>query len=184
MKNALRNSPVVISQALELKREIEDWAPPIDLETVQDPSQLMTDAIQTAETYRWSALALLYQAVPELPNLTSYGELAQKILVYLATIPLSSPTVIVHILPLMVAGNDAVLQEDREFVRDRWKAMSQRLVTGIIERALEITEEVWKRRVWGWFPQPRRPSRNHEPISTAKSQDQHVPHICCIQEGR
>lgn len=150
MKNALRNSPVVISQALELKREIEDWAPPIDLETVQDPSQLMTDAIQTAETYRWSALALLYQAVPELPNLTSYGELAQKILVYLATIPLSSPTVIVHILPLMVAGNDAILQEDREFVRDRWKAMSQRLVTGIIERALEITEEVWKRRDEYW----------------------------------
>jgi hypothetical protein len=150
IKNALRNSPVIISQALELKREIEDWAPPVDLETVHDHSQLMTDAIQTAEAYRWSTLALLYQAVPELPNLTSYGELSQKILVYLATIPLSSPTIIVHILPLMIAGNDAVEKEDREFVRDRWKAMSQRLVTGIVERALEITEEVWKRRDEYW----------------------------------
>ena len=150
MKNALRNSPVVISQALELKREIEEWAPPVDLEAVHDHSQLMTDAIQTAESYRWSTLALLYQTVPELPNLTSYGELSQKILVYLATIPLSSPTIIVHILPLMIAGNDAVEQEDREFVRDRWKAMSQRLVTGIVQRALEITEEVWKRRDEYW----------------------------------
>ena len=150
IKNALRNSPVVIAQALELKRQIEDWAPPIDLETIHDHSQLMTDAIQTAEAYRWSTLALLYQAVPEIPNLTSYGELAQKILVYLATIPISSPTIIVHILPLVIAGNDAVEQEDREFVRDRWKAMSQRLITGIVERALDITEEVWKRRDEYW----------------------------------
>ncbi|KAF3010786.1 hypothetical protein E8E13_007911 [Curvularia kusanoi] len=145
-KNALRNSPVIISQALELKRMIEDWAPPVELETIEHHSQLMTDAIQTAEAYRWSTLSLLYQAVPELPNLTSYAELAQKVLVYLATIPLSSPTIIVHILPLMIAGNDAAEEEDRDFVRDRWKAMSQRLVTGIVERALEITEEVWKRR--------------------------------------
>lgn len=146
VKNAPRNSPVIISQALELQRTIEDWVPPVDLETIANHSQLMTDAIQTAEAYRWSTLSLLYQAVPELPNLTSYGELAQKILVYLATIPLSSPTIIVHILPLIIAGNDAVEEEDRDFVRDRWRAMSKRLVTGIVERALELTEEVWKRR--------------------------------------
>lgn len=150
VKNACRNSPVIISQALELKRNIEDWVPPVDLELIEDHSQLTTDAIQTAEAYRWSILGLLYQAVPELPNQTSYGELAQKILVYIATIPLSSPTIIVHILPLIVAGNDAVEEEDRDFVRDRWKAMSKRLVTGIVERALDITEEVWKRRDDYW----------------------------------
>lgn len=150
VKNAPRNSPVIISQALELKRSIEDWAPPIDVEILEDHSQLVTDAIQTAEAYRWSILSLLYQAVPELPNQTSYGELAQKILVYIATIPLSSPTVIVHILPLIIAGNDAVEEEDRDFVRDRWRAMSKRLVTGIVERALDITEEVWKRRDEYW----------------------------------
>ena len=151
VKNALRNSPVIISQALELKRNIEDWVPPFDLETVDNHSQVMTDAIQTAEAYRWSILSLLYQAVPELPNQTSYGELAQKTLVYLATIPLSSPTIIIHILPLIIAGNDAVGDEDRGFVRDRWKAMSKRLVTGVVERALEITEEVWKRRDEYWM---------------------------------
>ncbi|KAH7064223.1 fungal-specific transcription factor domain-containing protein [Paraphoma chrysanthemicola] len=142
-----RNSPAIISQALELRSTIERWSLPIDLEAIDDePSQLMTDAIQTAEAYRWSALLMLYQTVPELPNLTSYGELAQKILVYLATIPLSSSTNIVHIFPLIVAGCDAVEEEDRQFVRDRWNAMSQRMVPGVVDRCLRITEEIWKRR--------------------------------------
>ncbi|KAH7392400.1 fungal-specific transcription factor domain-containing protein [Phaeosphaeria sp. MPI-PUGE-AT-0046c] len=145
-REAPRNSPAIISQAIELRRAIEQWTLPVDLETIEDPSQLMTDAIQTAEAYRWATLMILYQAVPELPNLTSYGELAQKILVYIATIPLSSSTIIIHIFPLMVAGCDAVEEEDRQFVRDRWHAMSQRMVTGIVDRCLRITEEIWKRR--------------------------------------
>lgn len=141
-----RNSPAIISKGLELKRSIEEWIPPVDLESIDDPSQNMTDAIQTAEAYRWSTLCLLYQAIPELPNLTSYGELAQKILVYLATIPMNSPTIVVQILPLMVAGCDAVEEEDRDFVRERWHAMSERMVTSVVNRCLRITEEVWKRR--------------------------------------
>lgn len=145
-REAPRNSPAIISQAIELRRAIEQWTLPVDLEAIEDPSQLMTDAIQTAEAYRWATLMILYQAVPELPNLTSYGELAQKILVYLATIPLSSTTIIIHIFPLMVAGCDAVEEEDRQFVRDRWHAMSQRMVSSIVDRCLKITEETWKRR--------------------------------------
>jgi hypothetical protein len=145
-REVTRNSPTIISQAIELRQAIEQWTLPIDLESIDDPSQVMTDAIQTAEAYRWSTLMILYQAVPELPNLTSYGELAQRILVYLATIPLSSTTLIVHIFPLMIAGCDAVEEEDRQFVRERWLAMSQRMVTGIVDRCLKITEEIWKRR--------------------------------------
>lgn len=145
-RSTTRNSPAIISQALALKRIIEDWTPPVDLESIEDPSPNLTDAIQTAEAYRWATLCLLYQAVPELPNLTSYGELAQKILVYLATIPLSSATIIVHILPLIVAGCDAVEEEDREFVRDRWRSMSQHMVTKVVDQSLKLTEEVWRRR--------------------------------------
>lgn len=145
-KAASRNSPAIISCALELRRNIEEWAPPIHLEAIDDPSPDMTDAIQTAEAYRWATLGLLYQAVPELPNLTSYGEVAQKVLVYLATIPLTSATIIVHIFPLIVAGPDAVEEEDREFVRERWKQMSKRMVTGTVEKCLDVTEEAWKRR--------------------------------------
>jgi hypothetical protein len=145
-RESSRNSPAIISQAIELRREIENWTLPIDLEAIEDPSQVMIDAIQTAEAYRWSTLMFMYQAVPELPNLTSYGELAQKILVYLATISLSSTTIILHIFPLMVAGCDAVEEEDRQFVRERWHAMSKSMVTGIIDRCIKITEELWRRR--------------------------------------
>ncbi|KAF2032117.1 hypothetical protein EK21DRAFT_61538 [Setomelanomma holmii] len=145
-REALRNSSAIISQALELRRAIEQRTLPIDLETIDDPSQLMTDAVQTAEAYRWSTLLMLYQTVPEFPNLTSYGELAQRILVYLATIPLSSTTIIVHTFPLMVAGCDTVEEEDRQFIRDKWNEMAQRMVPGVIERCLKITEEIWKRR--------------------------------------
>lgn len=141
-----RNSPLIISQAIELRRQIEVWSPPIDLETTDNPSQIMTDAIQTAEAYRYSTLLILYQAVPELPNLTSYGEIAQRILVYLATIPVTSTTIIAHIFPLMVAGCDAVEEEDREFVRERWTAMKARMVTAVVDRCLSITEELWARR--------------------------------------
>jgi hypothetical protein len=145
-REASRNSPAIISQAIELRRAIEQWTLPVDLEVIDDPSQLMTDAIQTAEAYRWSTLMILYQAVPELPNLTSYGELAQKILVYLATIPLSSTTISMHIFPLMIAGCDAVEEEDRQFVRERWQIMSQRTATGTVDRCQKLTEEIWKRR--------------------------------------
>jgi hypothetical protein len=46
----------------------------------------------------------------------------------------------------MVAGADTVEKEDREFVRERWQATSQRLAESSVSRCLELTEEVWKRR--------------------------------------
>lgn len=141
-----RNSPAIISRAIDMKNAIEKWTPAIDLEHVDHPTSNMSDAIQTAEAYRWSTLLLLQQAVPELPNLASFGELAQKTLVYLATIPIKSRTIIVHTYPLMVAGSEAVDEEDREFVRARWKSMGKRMISGIVDRCLEITEEVWRRR--------------------------------------
>lgn len=171
VRSTPRNSPAIISQALELKRAIEDWTSPVDLEAVDNPSPNMTDAIQTAEAYRWSTLYLLYQAVPELPHLTSCDELAQKILIYLATIPLNSTTIIVHILPLMVAGCDAIDDEDRDFVRDRWRAMSRRMVTGVVDRCLKITEEVWKRREDYLWARGLSYSRNGFEINPAALQD-------------
>ncbi|KAI8938500.1 hypothetical protein NX059_004390 [Plenodomus lindquistii] len=169
-----RNSPALISQALQLRRKIETWSPPVDLEAFDNPTPNMTDAIQTAEAYRWATLCLLYQAVPELPNLTSYGELAQKVLVYLATIAPTSPTIIVHILPLMVAGCDAVEDEDRDFVRERWNAMADRMVTGMIDRCLAITEEVWKRREVYLFARGLSVTRKHvhvDSIATIATKD-------------
>lgn len=141
-----RNSPVIISKGIELRHAIEDWSPAIDLEQIDSPTNNMVECIQTAEAYRWSTLLLLQEAVPELPSLTSYKELGQKTLVYLATIPSNSATINVHIYPLMVAATQAVEEEDREFVRDRWNIMRKRMVNGIIDRCADIMEEVWRRR--------------------------------------
>ncbi|KAK0661807.1 Lysine biosynthesis regulatory protein LYS14 [Lasiodiplodia hormozganensis] len=139
------NSPAVISQAMELKTQLEDWVPQAFFEVPEDPTSQIQHSLQTAEAYRWATLLYLHQAVPEIPSLSS-AELAKKVLIYLATVPLSSRAVIVHIYPLMAAGCEAATGEDREWVRQRWEAMSSRMVIGIIDRCLDITKEVWTRR--------------------------------------
>jgi hypothetical protein len=145
-RHALRNSPAIISQGIELKKAVEEWVPLASLPEPEHATYNMVDAIQTAEAYRWATLLLLRQAVPELPSLYSWWELAQKVLVFLATTPLTSRTRIVQIFPLMVAGCEATEQEDRDWVRERWGIMAQCMITGIVDRCLDVTREVWKRR--------------------------------------
>lgn len=141
-----RNSPAIISKAIDLRIAIERWIPPIDVEKSEDRNSNISDVIQTAEAYRWAALLLLRQAVPELPWSHSIWELAQKALVFLATIPITSRTTIVQIFPLMVAGTEAFEEEDRDWVRERWELMSKRMITGIVDRCKKVTAEVWRRR--------------------------------------
>ncbi|OAP61758.1 hypothetical protein AYL99_03961 [Fonsecaea erecta] len=141
-----RNSPAIISRAIELRMAIEDWAPRVDSEGGATISLSITNSIQTAEAYRWASLLLLRQAVPELPWVHSIWELASKCLVFLATIPMSSRTIIVHTFPLMIAGCEAFEEDDRDWVRKRWDLMSKRMITGIVDRCREITIEVWRRR--------------------------------------
>jgi len=139
------NSPAIISQANDLKVSLEAWDPPAFIERPEDPTTDVQHTLQTAEAYRWATLLHLHSAVPELPSLTS-TELAQRVLQYLATVPLASRTVIVQIYPLMVAGCEIPFDEDRNWVRARWAAMNQRMRIGIIEKVSTLTEEVWRRR--------------------------------------
>ncbi|KAF2754447.1 hypothetical protein EJ05DRAFT_503988 [Pseudovirgaria hyperparasitica] len=141
-----RNSAAMVSRATELKTAVERWKPSVDPDTVDELTATMSDAVQTAEAYRWASLLLLQQAVPELPNTTSYGRIAQTILVFLATVPLTSTTLKVHHFPLMMAGTETVEREDRDWVRERWHAMGQRMITGIVDKCLDVTTEVWRRR--------------------------------------
>jgi hypothetical protein len=87
----------------------------------------------------------LHQAVPEIPS-DSSAELGKRVMVLLATVPLSSRTVIVHIYPLMAASCEAINQEDRQWVHDRWSNMAARMKIGIIDRCVEVVNEVWNRR--------------------------------------
>ncbi|KAE8326386.1 fungal-specific transcription factor domain-containing protein [Aspergillus sergii] len=138
-----RNSPAIISQAIEIKMAIEHWASPVDSD---NPSSNISDLIQTAEAYRGAALLLLRQAVPELPASCSVSKLAQKTLVFLATTPPSSRAIHAQIFPLMIAGCETFDEDDREWVRQRWEVMSRRLMTAIPDRCRDMTMEVWRRR--------------------------------------
>ncbi|PSK34383.1 Transcriptional activator protein UGA3 [Elsinoe australis] len=138
-------SPALITQALELKEQLESWDPPDFIEEPEDPTSTVPHALQTARAYQWSTLLYLHQTVPDIPSATS-AQMAKKILQLLATVPAQSRFLIVHIFPLMAAGCEAANDEDRQWVRDRWAAMGRRLQIGSIDRCMEITEEVWARR--------------------------------------
>lgn len=142
---SMKTSPALISQANDLKIALETWDPPTYIEPPEDPTAQVQHTLQTAEAYRWATLLHLHRSVPELPSLPS-TELAEKALSYLATVPLASRTVVVHIYPLMVAGCEAVTSEDRQFIRDRWRAMGLRMRIGVIDKCALVTEEVWRRK--------------------------------------
>ncbi|RDL40866.1 Zn2 DNA-binding protein [Venustampulla echinocandica] len=141
------NSIQIVSQAIELKESIEQWRPPpsTTFERPEDPTSEIQHALQTAEAYRYATLLYLHQAVPEIPSLTS-AQLAKKVLVYLATVPLSSRLVIVQIYPLLAAGCEVYDAEDRQWVEDRWRNMAARMWIGNIDRCWEVMQEVWARR--------------------------------------
>lgn len=139
------NSFTVISQANDLKAAVEDWEPPTFFEAPEDPTSEIQHSLQTAEAYRWATLLYLHQAVPEIPS-KSAAELAKKVLVYLATVPLNSRAIIIQIYPLLAAGCEAMGREDRAWVKNRWEVMMQRMLIGNVDRCWEVVKEVWDRR--------------------------------------
>lgn len=145
VRRTTSNSPAIISQALDLKTQLENWVPPSYFECPEDPCSAVEHSLQTAEAYRWATLLYLHQAVPEIPSADS-AELAKKVMIYLATVPLGSRAVIVQIYPLIAAGCEAFDEEDRQWVRDRWMWMARMMKLGIIDRCAEVVKEVWDRR--------------------------------------
>lgn len=145
VRGSLSNSFTMISQANDLKAAVEDWEPPTFFEAPEDPTSEIQHSLQTAESYRWATLLYLHQAVPETPS-KSAAELAKKVLVYLATVPLNSRAIIIQIYPLLAAGCEAVGDEDRTWVKDRWAVMMRRMLIGNVDRCWEVVKEVWDRR--------------------------------------
>ncbi|KAI9763405.1 MAG: hypothetical protein M1840_000536 [Geoglossum simile] len=135
---------LMIEQGMDLKNQIENWRPGTLFEPPEDPTSGIQHCIQTAEAYRWATLLYLHQALPEIPSLTT-AQLTKKVLVYLAIVPVQSRTIIIQIYPLLIAGCEAV-GEDREWVKNRWEAMIQRLAIGNVDKCWDITREVWERR--------------------------------------
>lgn len=145
VRRSKSNSPSTISHAMELKKMLQEWEPPLLEEVPEDPTIDIEHTLQTAEAYRWATLLYLHQAVPEIPSASS-AELGKKVMVFLATVPLSSRTVIVHIYPLIAASCEAIDEEDRHWVSQRWMSMAQRMNIGVIDRCADVVKEVWQRR--------------------------------------
>ncbi|KAF2257372.1 hypothetical protein BU26DRAFT_527413 [Trematosphaeria pertusa] len=145
VRRSRSNSPTIISQAVELKRQLDDWMPPSYIEDPEDETTSPYDSIRTATAYQYATLLYLHQAVPEISSLSS-ADLAIKILRELATVNPRSRSIIVQIFPLMAAGCEVTTEDDREWVRTRWDMMYTRMKLGIIEKCLDVTKEVWSRR--------------------------------------
>lgn len=145
VRKTKKNSFSIISQAMEIKTQLENWVPEAYYETPEDPLLEVAHCINTAEAYRWATLLYLHQAVPELPSPTAH-ELAEKVMIYLATVPLKSGSCIVHIYPLLAAGCEAVGKDERDWVNDRWQNMCARMWIGNVDKSWEVVKEVWDRR--------------------------------------
>ena len=141
------NNLTLVSQATELKRDLQLWRVPdaINFERPFDPTIEVEHSIYTAEAYHWATLLFLYQAVPEVQS-ESAGELAKRILIFLANVPPWSRATIVQIFPLLAASCEVVTADNRHWVRQRWQAMVSRLEIRNVDKCLEIIEEVWSRR--------------------------------------
>ncbi|KAJ9612461.1 hypothetical protein H2200_004058 [Cladophialophora chaetospira] len=141
------NSLTVVSTAMELKEQLQQWQVPqaVQFERPEDPGSEVQHSIQTAEAYRYATLLYLHQAVPEIPSDPAFT-LAKKVLVTLASVPLSSRTTIVQIFPLFAASCEVTDPEDRGWVMQRWAAMISRLKIGNVSSCWDVIQEVWSRR--------------------------------------
>ncbi|KAJ4537653.1 hypothetical protein HRR80_003215 [Exophiala dermatitidis] len=141
------NSLTLVSTAMELKEELQQWQIPSVgvFERPEDPNSEVQHSIQTAEAYRYATLLYLHQAVPEIPS-DGIQSLAKKVLVTLASVPLSSRATIVQIFPLLAASCEVTDPDDRTWVRQRWAAMIARLKLGNVKSCWRVVEEVWRRR--------------------------------------
>lgn len=139
------NSVSIVAQAMELKSLIEQWEPPIWFEPPEDPNSEVQHSIQVAHAYRWATLLYLHQAVPEMPSEPA-EELAKRVLILLATVPYTSRTIIIQMFPLLAAGAEVDMEDDRKWVLDRWNTVQSRLMLGAVDRCLDVLQEVWSRR--------------------------------------
>jgi hypothetical protein len=141
------NSLTIVSQAMELKEQLQQWQTPSPMifERPEDITSEVQHSIQTAEAYRYAMLLYLHQAVPEIPSEPS-EVLAMKVLMALASVPLSSRAIIVQIFPLLAAGCEVTAEEDRNWVSQRWEAMLLRLKIGNVLSCISVVQEIWLRR--------------------------------------
>ena len=148
VRNMKKLSLSTVSKAVALKQEIESWRPDANIRqcmSLEDPLCDISSCIATAEAYRFSTLLYLEQAVPEISSQSS-ADLGEKVLMLLASIPTTSKTCLLHMFPLLVASCEITDPDDRAWIDERWKVLSQRMWLGTVDKAVEVVHEVWRRK--------------------------------------
>lgn len=145
VKKEEKNSLSIVSAAVAIKYELEQWKPSAVFNLREGEDLNLTACISTAEAYRYATLIYLHQLVPEIPSKSSH-ELLEKVLMLLASIPTSSRTCITHIFPLLIASCELLPGEERTWVLEKWDLLIRKMWIGNIDRSLEIVKECWIRR--------------------------------------
>ncbi|KAK9467080.1 fungal-specific transcription factor domain-containing protein [Lipomyces arxii] len=115
----------VPSLAAEVDITKESWANEV----------LVIEGLAIPDQMRWS----------EGPE-SAVSLLAAKVLNLLSAIPTTSRTCVVHILPLLSAACEVDSEPLRDLARTRWLALARMLNMGNVDRALDVVEEVWRRK--------------------------------------
>ncbi|PVI01885.1 hypothetical protein DM02DRAFT_654030 [Periconia macrospinosa] len=98
----------------------------------------------TAEAYRHAAFIYLYRVWLGFgaPNPTTLHHV-QQCIACIQRVNISSPLVSSHIWPLWTAGCEAIDQEQRQFVRERFRDMYRTRMFASLKRIVRDIEEVW-----------------------------------------
>jgi Fungal specific transcription factor domain len=139
----------MILEAICVRDELLKWQPPQTsiLRESRDVHCSLDDIVRTAELYRLSSLLHLYRAFPPLGK--NIRKLADQILDGLLSIPGDSASLCIHIWPLMAAGCEHILPDDRRKVMARFEVIRDKLKLANVDTAMELLEKVWERRDGG-----------------------------------
>lgn len=130
-----------LASSLERTLQGLDFSPMLDGDVEVSDSE---DIRLTVEAYRHAAFIYLYRVWLEVgaPNPTSLHHV-QQCLEHIQNVDVRSPLVSSHIWPLWTAGCEAMDNEQRQFVRDRFQAMFQSRMFPSLKRLSRDIEDVW-----------------------------------------
>lgn len=103
-----------------------------------------SDISCTAEAYRHAAFIYLYRTWLDIgaPNRISVDHV-KRCLQYIERVEVSSPVTSAHVWPLFTAGCEAIDEEQRDFVRNRFGAMYTLKRFPSLKRVMRDIEDVW-----------------------------------------
>lgn len=126
-------------------REIQQSLLDMDLTGSDQRDEDEEDEIRlTAEAYRHAAFIYLYRTWLEIgaPNPISMDHVSTCLNI-IKKVRVESPLTTAHVWPLFTAGCEAINNEDRQFVRDRFEAMYSSRRFPSLRRVMRDIEDVW-----------------------------------------